>query len=82
MSRWPDTPSAVGLVMQLLTFVNGMDVVRHLLLTTPYGSWHGLMSAHRYYAPLLWGALVCAVYLAGCLTVGRLLLRRRDIDDG
>ncbi|GLY75414.1 ABC transporter permease [Actinoallomurus iriomotensis] len=75
-------PSAVGLVMQLLSFVNGVDVLRHLLLTTPYGSWHGLMSAHPYYAPLLWGGLVSAVYLAGCLAAGYLLLRRRSFDEG
>ena len=74
-------PSAVGLIMQLLTFVNGVDVVRHLLLTTPYGSWHGLMSAHHYYAPLLRGAVVCGVYTAGCLVAGYLLLRRRDFED-
>jgi ABC-2 type transport system permease protein len=75
-------PGAVALVMQLLTFVNGVDVLRHLLLTTPYGSWHGLMSAHHYYAPMLRGAGVSAVYLAACLTTGALLLRRRDFEDG
>lgn len=75
-------PSAVGLIMQLLTFVNGVDPLRHLLLTTPYGSWHGLMSAHHYYAPLVRGTAVSAIYLAVCLVAGYLLLRRRDIEEG
>jgi ABC-2 type transport system permease protein len=75
-------PTVVGLLMQLYSFVNGLDVVRHLLLTAPFSAWHGFFAARPYYGPLWQGALVCAVYLAGSLTGGWLLLRRRDFTDG
>jgi ABC-2 type transport system permease protein len=75
-------PTVVGLLMQLYSFVNGLDVLRHLLLTTPFSAWHGFLAGHPYYGPLWQGALVCAVYTAGCLIAGYLLLRRRDFTDG
>jgi ABC-2 type transport system permease protein len=75
-------PTVVGLLMQLYSFVNGVDVIRHLLLSTPFSAWHGFFAARPYCGPLREGVLVCAVYLAGCLAGGWLLMRRRDFTDG
>jgi ABC-2 type transport system permease protein len=75
-------PAVIGLLMQLYSFVNGADVVRHLLLTTPFFAWHGLLLRDPDYYPLQRGAVVCAVYAAGCLAAGWVLLRRRDFTEG
>ncbi|MBL7492775.1 ABC transporter permease [Frankia sp. AgB1.9] len=75
-------PLVIGLVMQVYTFLNGPDGVRHLLLVTPFDAWHGLARDHPYYGPLWQGALVSAGYVVVCLTVAHLVLRRRDITGG
>lgn len=75
-------PAVVGLLMQLYSFVNGADVVRHALLTTPFFAWHGLLLQQRDYWPLERGAAVCAAYTAACLAAGWVLLRRRDFTEG
>jgi len=75
-------PVVIGLIMQLYSFLNGSDAVRHLLLATPFDAWHGLLRDHPYYGPLWQGALVSAGYLAICLAVAHTVLRRRDITGG
>jgi ABC-2 type transport system permease protein len=53
---------------------------RHgLLLTTPFGAWHGLFTARPFYAPLVEGAVVGVVYSVLCVGTAYALLRRRDI---
>ncbi|GIH15064.1 ABC transporter permease [Rugosimonospora africana] len=76
------TPTVIGLLMQLLALISGADLVRRVLLTTPYNAWFGFVRADRYYGPLLWGTVVSAGYVIGCLALGYLLMRRRDIDAG
>lgn len=71
-------PAVLGLVMQLVAFVPGIDPIRHLLLSTPFEAWHGLVRTGPYYGPLGTGALVCAGWAAGALVVAAVLLRRRE----
>ena len=75
-------PIILGLLMQLYSFLNGADAIRHLLLVTPFDAWHGLLAAHPYYGPLGQGALVSVGYIAICLAVAYTALRRRDITGG
>jgi ABC-2 type transport system permease protein len=75
-------PAAIGLLMQLISLINGADAVRHALLTTPFNAWHGLLSGQPYYGPLWHGAIVSTVYLIGCLAAAYLALRRRDFTQG
>ncbi|HEY6796500.1 MAG TPA: ABC transporter permease [Kineosporiaceae bacterium] len=76
------TPVVIGLLMQLFTFLNGTDTVRHLLLVTPFDSWHGLLATHPFYGPLLHGSWVSVGYIVICLAVAFQVLRRRDITGG
>lgn len=75
-------PTLVGLLMQLASYANGADLLRHLLLTANFDAWHGLLTADRYYRPLVTSSLVSAGYVVICLGLGYLLLRRRDITEG
>ncbi len=68
--------------MQLYSLLNGPDIIRVLLLSTPITAWHGLPSDHPYYGSLVQGALISAAYIAGCVSVGYLVLRRRDVTEG
>jgi hypothetical protein len=72
-------PVCIGLVMQLLSYVNGPRVIDRVLLTSPLVAWHGLFTEHRYYGPLIWGAWTSAVYLIACLSVAATLMQRRDM---
>jgi ABC-2 type transport system permease protein len=75
-------PVVLGLVMQLVGSLGGLNVVRRLLLTTPFEAWHGLLTQHRFYGPLSTGLAVCAGWTAVCLALAYLSLRRRDITGG
>jgi ABC-2 type transport system permease protein len=75
-------PTMVGLLMQLASFVNGVDPLRHLLLTANFEAWHGFFTADRYYQPLVTSAGLSAMYLMSCLGIGYLLLHRRDFTEG
>ena len=75
-------PVVLGLVMQLVGSLGGLNVVRRLLLTTPFEAWHGLLTQHRFYGPLSTGLTVSAGWTAVCLALAYLSLRRRDITGG
>ena len=75
-------PVVTGLVMSLLALVPHSDVLRHLLLATPFGSWHGLLTAPTSYGPLLRGLLVCALWTGGCLALAERSLLGRDVTGG
>jgi ABC-2 type transport system permease protein len=75
-------PVVLGFVMQLLSSVSGLDLLRRLLLTTPFESWHGLFTQHRFYGPLTTGLAVSAAWTVTCLTLAYISLRRRDITGG
>src|SRR5262249_17360555 len=70
-------PVVVGLTMQLFAFVDGPEPVRRLLITSAFGAWHGLLSEPVYYAPLVHGTVVSAVYFVACLVIAYRIVRRR-----
>jgi ABC-2 type transport system permease protein len=76
------SPVAIGLVMQLLGTIGGIDLTRRFLLTTPMESWFGLMTAHQFFGPLRFGLYVSAGWIVVCLTFAYFSLRRRDITGG
>jgi ABC-2 type transport system permease protein len=75
-------PVVLGLVMQLIGSLGGVEAIRPLLLTTPFESWHGLLAQPRFTGPLASGLIVSAAWCAICLAAGFVLLRRRDITEG
>lgn len=75
-------PIVIGFFMQLYAFLNGFDTIRHLLLSTPFLAWHGLLDDPAYYQPLERSLLVCGVYIALSLGVGWRLFTRRDVTGG
>ena len=75
-------PVVIGMVMQLLGSLGGVEAIRPLLLTTPFESWHGLLAQHPFYSPLISGLIVAAGWCVVCLTAAFFSLRRRDITGG
>jgi ABC-2 type transport system permease protein len=76
------TPVVIGMVMQLVGAMGGVEALRPYLLTTPYEAWHGLLAAPRFTGPLLEGLLTSGVWAAVTLAIAYALLRRRDITGG
>jgi ABC-2 type transport system permease protein len=72
-------PVVIGLVMQLYAFVDGPEVIRYLLITTAFGSWHGLLSQPSYHTPLVYGIAVSTSYLIVCIVFAYHRLRSRDV---
>jgi ABC-2 type transport system permease protein len=72
-------PVVIGLVMQLVAFVDGPEAARRLLITYAFGGWHGLLSEPTYYGPLIHGTAVSVIYVIGCLLIAHRLLQRREI---
>jgi ABC-2 type transport system permease protein len=75
-------PVVIGMVMQLIGGLGGITAIRPLLLTTPFESWHGLLTEQRFYAPLTTGLVVCGVWCIVSLAVALSTLLRRDITGG
>lgn len=76
------TPVVLGMIMQLVSSLGGLDKGRRLLLTTPFETWHGLLTTPPFHAPIVTGVLVSAGWFVVCLTIAYLYLRRRDITGG
>lgn len=72
-------PVVIGLVMQLLAFVDGPEAARRLLLTYAFGGWHGLLFEPAFHGPLIHGTAVSVIYLVVCLAIAYRLLQRREI---
>jgi len=72
----------VGFLMQLYAFLNGWDFLRHILLSTTFFAWHGVVDRPAYYDPLIRGSIVCAVYVVAALGVSYVLFSRRDVAGG
>jgi ABC-2 type transport system ATP-binding protein len=72
-------PVLAGFAMQLYSFVNGPDVARRAMLTTPFGAWHGLFTEPPFHGPLLEGTALGAVYFAACVAGAWFLFRRREL---
>ncbi|CAB4685884.1 MAG: ABC transporter permease subunit [Actinobacteria bacterium] len=75
-------PVVLGMVMQLVGALGGIEAIRPLLITTSYESWHGLLTQPSFIGPLVQGAAVSAVWTAISLGTAFVLLRRRDITGG
>lgn len=89
LSVWSRNPAAgiaapvvVGMVMQLVGSLGGIDAVRPLLLTTPFEAWHGLLTDPTFTGPIVDGVIVCAAWSAVSLAAAFTMLRRRDIIGG
>jgi ABC-2 type transport system permease protein len=74
-------PVVIGVVMQLFGTLGGVEAIRPWLLTTPFESWHGLLTEQPFHKPLIMGLIVCAVWCVVCLGVAFTNLRRRDITE-
>jgi ABC-2 type transport system permease protein len=75
-------PVVLGLCMQLYTFLNAWDTVRHLLLGFTMSAWRGVLDSPSYAAPVVRGVAVAAVYLVIATTIGFVAFRRRDVAGG
>jgi len=75
-------PVVIGMVMQLVGALGGIEPIRPLLLTTPFEAWHGLLARPLFYGPLADGLLVSGGWSLVCLLTAFVLLRRRDITGG
>ncbi len=71
-------PMLVALVMQLLALTGKGSIVHVLLVGSAFDDWHGLVESHRFYGPLLESSLVSLAWIAACLGIAWLVLRRRD----
>jgi ABC-2 type transport system permease protein len=75
-------PLILGFVMQLAGGIGGVDLLRRVLLTTNFESWHGLLVQHRFYDLIDQGIAVSAGWIIICLAAAYLSLRNRDITGG
>ncbi len=75
-------PVVIGLVMQLIGALGGIEALRPYLLSTPFEAWHGFLAEPRFTGPLLDGVVTSAGWSLVCLVTAFLILRRRDITGG
>ena len=75
-------PVVIGLVMQLVGGLGSVEGIRPFLLTTPFETWHGLLTEDRFYAPIAVGLAVAAVWCLISVGAAFMTLRRRDITGG
>jgi ABC-2 type transport system permease protein len=75
-------PVVLGMVMQLIGSLGGVEAIRPLLLTTPFESWHGLLAEDRFLSPLTTGLAVSAAWCLITLAIALVSLRRRDVTGG
>jgi ABC-2 type transport system permease protein len=60
-------PVLIALVMQLLALIGSGAWVHSLLVASAFDDWHGLLTVHKFYAPLIIGCVVCVLWIAACL---------------
>jgi len=72
-------PVAIAMVMQLAALADGPEPVRRLLITSAFGAWHGLWTEPHFYAPLVHGTIVSALYFVVCTTLAYCVMQLRDI---
>lgn len=75
-------PIVIGFFMQLYAFLNGLDPIRHVLLSTPFLAWHGILDDPPYFAPLGRSLIVSGAYIALSLAVGWYVFHTRDVAGG
>lgn len=70
-------PAALGLLVQLLTLVDGAQSVTRLLPGASFIAWHGLFASPSWTWPLVRGVIVSVVWTALAVVAARMLFRRR-----
>jgi ABC-2 type transport system permease protein len=75
-------PVVIGMVMQLVGALGGVEAIRPFLLTTGFEAWHGLLTEPRFNGPLIQGLLVSGIWCTASLAAAFFMLRRRDITGG
>ena len=65
--------------MQLIAFVDGPALMHGLLISSAFGSWHGLLTEPAYHGPMISGFIVSGAYVVVCLGIAYRLLLRREI---
>lgn len=75
-------PVVIGMVMQLVGALGGVEAIRPFLITTPFEAWHGLLADPRFTGPLIQGLITSAVWCALSLGAAHAMLRQRDITGG
>jgi ABC-2 type transport system permease protein len=75
-------PVVLGLLMQLIGALGGIESLRPYLLSTPFEAWHGLLADPRFTGPLVDSVVTSAGWSLVCLVAAYLVMRRRDITGG
>ncbi len=75
-------PVVLGMVMQLVGALGGVEAIRSFLITTSFESWHGLLTQPRFTGPLVEGLVVSGGWCVFALAAAFVLLHRRDITGG
>lgn len=75
-------PVVLGMVMQLVGALGGVEALRPFLPTTAFEAWHGLLAEPRFTGPLAEGLAVSAGWVVVTLAAAFVTLRRRDITGG
>ena len=75
-------PVVIGLVMQLVGALGGIETLRPYLLSSPFEAWHGLLTQPRFTGPLQESLVTSAGWSVVCLAAAFLIVRRRDITGG
>jgi ABC-2 type transport system permease protein len=75
-------PIVVGLCMQLYTFLNAWDTVRHVLLGYTMSAWRGVIDSPSYLVSLERAMPVALAYLVIATAIGFVAFRRRDVAGG
>jgi ABC-2 type transport system permease protein len=75
-------PVVLGMLMQLVGSLAGVEALRPFLLSTPYENWHGLLASPQFFGPLVDGLIASAVWFAVCLVLASSIVRNRDITGG
>jgi ABC-2 type transport system permease protein len=70
-------PLVFGLVMQLASLVNIPDGLRVVLLSTPFGAWHGLWTDPAFFGPVRQGLVTSAAWAGLGGLAAWLVFRRR-----
>ncbi len=72
-------PVLIVLALQVVTLVSLPASVQSLLLSTPFGAWHGFWAQAPFYRPFWSGLITCAGWFAVCGGLSWLIFRRRTI---
>ncbi|MCZ4495162.1 MAG: type transport system permease protein [Baekduia sp.] len=72
----------ISLMLQLVTIIPGLGVLRPYLLPTQFNAWQGFLRTPADWTPVIRAAWVCALYALPCIGVAYLNFLRRDVAGG